>query len=73
MLKSVLTFDAISNLEPWIQIDLLSNENIYGIATQGMERYHNTDRWVKMYYVKYGFSGDDLYDVIDENGRTIVS
>ena len=71
MLKSLLTFDAIANLEPWIQVDLLTTKTIHSIATQGMERWSSTLRWTKMYHVKYGDSEDDLSYVVDDNGPIV--
>ena len=63
--------------DQWIQVDLLMDKTIHSIATQGMLRGTNTNRWVEMYHVAYqveGSSSEDFIYVTDEtSGHRIVS
>lgn len=58
----------------WIEVDLKKNEEIVSIATQGMARKNDNDRFVNSYHVQYQVDGESTYEyVTDDNEKKIVS
>ncbi len=45
---------AAGDANPWLQIDLLSQHTVTGVATQGRDK---VDQWVKEYKLQYGNDG----------------
>ena len=58
------------DLNPWIQVDMLRQNTVTGIITQGGETA-TTAEWVTELQIQYGLSEDTLI-YISENGRPIV-
>jgi len=57
----------------WIEVDLKKNEEIVSIATQGMARKNDNDRFVNSYHVQYQVDGESTYEyVTDDNEKKIL-
>lgn len=54
MLRKFHNFCSVNNNRQWIQVDLLSNEEIYGVITQGRS---DLPYWVTEYEVYYSTDG----------------
>merc|ERR1712200_120976 len=64
-----LVFHRVS--EKWIQVDLLSENMIHKIATQGIERHDNGRTTSYSCHYKVNFD-DEFNDVVDDDGEIVI-